>query len=195
MRRFPNFTAGILVSLLGFIGPCGAEVIRCADPAGQVSYTDGHCPPGARQVGTVAEPEAKQGIEPVPMAPATPPIAVGGARQRQKQHAPADPAALAAPTLPAGPTIIDPASQRSTESRWSDRGGDDTPYIDDGYPYPYAVARPPPPRNMGQRIRYCDARGCVDTQGNRYDNKGQLSSYRGPGGKTCTPVGTTQICR
>ena len=33
--------------------PAGAEVIRCADAAGNVSYTDGSCPRGAHKVASV----------------------------------------------------------------------------------------------------------------------------------------------
>ena len=85
--------------------------------------------------------------------------------------------------------------QRSADSRWSDRG-DDSPQIDDGYGYPvHGGAYRPPPRNMGQKMRSCDSKGCVDTQGNRYNKAGQLTSYPSSNGKTCTPVGTTQICR
>jgi len=41
----------------------------------------------------------------------------------------------------------------------------------------------------------CDAGGCDDRQGNRYNRSGQLERYRSIDGKTCQPVGTTTVCR
>ncbi|MET0209394.1 MAG: DUF4124 domain-containing protein [Variovorax sp.] len=187
MRRLLFLAA---VALLGL--PAGAEVIRCADAAGKVSYTDGACPSGARQVGRVAEPAPS-----VPRAPA-----IATPRPLPPPREAGDLAAQPAPQ-PSGPIVIDPRAAANTttdsSSRWSDRrGGDDPAVADYGYPYPggYPGYRPPaPPRDMRPRIRNCDAGGCQDTQGNRYDRSGQLSNYRGIDGRTCQVVGTTQVCR
>jgi len=48
-----------LIFALLLLGPvAGAGVVRCADAAGNVSYTDGACPAGARAVGRLTIPEA-----------------------------------------------------------------------------------------------------------------------------------------
>jgi hypothetical protein len=162
-------------------------VIRCADAAGNVSYTDGTCPAGASRVGRVATPE--------PAAP--------GRAERNADPDPASPpprapmqAAAPPPQAPAGPVIIDPragAARPADDPRRSDRGDDDSA-IDDGYAYPGAY-RQPRPRDMRPRMRNCDATGCKDTQGNHYNRSGQLDRYQSLDGKTCRPVGTTTICR
>jgi len=188
----------LVLAILMTLGPAaGAEVIRCADAAGNVSYTDSACPPGARLVGRVSAPEAavpargeadsdRQGAK----------VDAGGPSPLQRE--PAD--AFARPSqLPAGPVIIDSrggsTGPGSGDSRWSDRGGDDGPVIDYGYPYTGGYRQPVPPRDMRPRIRGCDSTGCQDTLGNRYNRSGQLDRYRSLDGKTCQPVGTTTICR
>jgi hypothetical protein len=186
----------LVFAILSIVGAaCGAEVIRCADAAGNVSYTDKACPAGAREVGRVSIAE-----------PATPtPEEVEQQRQAQLDSAErANQArqALAAtrqPPAPAGPVIIDSRGtdgDRNTDSRGSDRGTDPG-YVDDGYGYPYlgGYRRPPPPRDLRPRIRSCGAAGCRDTQGNQYNRAGQLDHYQTPDGRSCRPVGTTTICR
>ncbi|MGK6306935.1 DUF4124 domain-containing protein [Variovorax sp. DT-64] len=181
MHRF------LILWILGMLAPlCGAEVIRCADAAGNVSYTDGACPAGAKPVGRVAVPEPMsrdRAERSADARPASPP-----------PRAPAEPAATA-PQVPAGPAIIDPraGADRPADPRRSDRG-DDYSVIDDGYAYPGAY-RQPRPRDMRPRLRNCDAAGCQDTQGNHYNRAGQLDRYQSLDGKTCRPVGTTTICR
>lgn len=184
----------LIVSLLALLAPlAGAEVIRCADPAGQVSYTDGACPTGAKKVGQVAILEA-----------ATPtPEELEQRRHDQQRlqdqqavadkasHARHDPAdAYAHAAAPAGPAVIDPSANV---------GGDagDPLVADDGYGHGYAYpgGYAQPPRNLAPRIRNCDAKGCQDTMGNHYSHAGTLTSYRGLNGQTCRPVGTTVICR
>lgn len=172
----------LILAILGTLAPLSsAEVIRCADAAGNVSYTDGPCPPGARPVGRVSEP----------------PPPVRGATERQSGER--GPAAAAPPSqAPTGPAIIDSrdagSDERPGDSRWSDRGSDPV-VIDDGYPYPGVYGQPRPPRDMRPRIRNCDAAGCQDRQGNHYDRSGRLDRYQSLDGKTCRPVGTTTICR
>ncbi|VTU26591.1 hypothetical protein H6CHR_02626 [Variovorax sp. PBL-H6] len=178
----------LVLCILGGLGSlCTAEVIRCADAAGNVSYTDGACPAGASRVGRVATPEPapqqSQAERNSDTRPASPPA-------RASAEAAASP-----PQAPAGPVIIDPraGADRPTDSRRSDRGDDDSA-IDGGYAYPGAY-RQPRSRDLRPRVRNCDASGCNDTQGNHYDRAGQLDRYRGLDGKTCRPVGTTTICR
>jgi len=189
MRRF------LVLAILTTLGPLSsAEVIRCADASGNVSYTDSVCPAGARPVGRVSVPEpmdrdtADRQQPNVDASRATPP-------QRESTEAAARPQ-----QAPAGPVIINaPGSgsdsrERPGDSRWSARG-DDPAVADYGYPYPGGYRQPIPPRDMRPRIRNCDAAGCRDTQGNHYNRFGQLDRYRGIDGKTCQPVGTTTICR
>ncbi|KWT74118.1 MULTISPECIES: DUF4124 domain-containing protein [unclassified Variovorax] len=183
-----RFLVLCLLSTLGTL--CNSEVIRCADAAGNVSYTDGACPAGASRVGRV----------PLP-APST----TGQAERQTERNADAAPArppprapteaAAIPPQAPAGPVIIDPraGAERSADPRRSDRG-DDYSVIGDGYAYPGAY-RQPRPRDMRPRLRNCDATGCQDTQGNHYNRSGQLDRYQSLDGKTCRPVGTTTICR
>lgn len=185
MHRF------LVLCVLGTLGLlCNAEVIRCADAAGNVSYTDGACPAGASRVGRV----------PVPA-----PAPTGQAERQTQRNADAAPAsaqprapaeaAASPPQAPAGPVIIDPraGADRPADPRRSDRG-EDYSVIDDGYAYPGAY-RQPRPRDMRPRLRNCDATGCQDTQGNHYNRSGQLDRYQSLDGKTCRPVGTTTICR
>ncbi|CAN7669916.1 MULTISPECIES: DUF4124 domain-containing protein [unclassified Variovorax] len=173
----------LFLAILSTLAPLSsAEVIRCADAAGNVSYTDGTCPPGARPVGRVSEP---------------PPALRDGAERQREERGPM--AATPNPSqAPAGPAIIDSrgasSNERPGDSRWSERGSDPVA-IDDGYPYPGTYRQPMPRRDMRPRIRNCDAAGCQDTQGNHYNRSGQLDRYQTPDGKTCRPVGTTTICR
>ncbi|VTU30550.1 DUF4124 domain-containing protein [Variovorax sp. PBL-E5] len=171
------------VAILLMLGlPCSAEVIRCADAAGNVSYTDGACPAGARQVGRVATPPAVRTPDESGQSQAAGSVDSPYADAPRREPAPvvAPPMPPPPQQAPAGPVVID--------SRGDDPGAGD----DDGYPGAYR--RPLPPRDMRPRLRDCDRTGCRDTQGNHYNRAGQLDRYQGPGGKTCQPVGTTVIC-
>lgn len=174
----------------------GAEVLRCTDTAGHVSYTDGHCPAGTRAVGRVAVPSPDQL-----------PSAQEADRRRQEQIDSANRAARlqresvdtvtrqsASPG--SGPVILDPP-RRDNDTRWSQRSGDDVVIIDDGRypPYPGAYGGPRPLPDMRPRLRRCDGAGCSDTQGNHYDRSGRLDRYRSIDGRTCRPVGTTTVCQ
>jgi hypothetical protein len=111
-----------------------------------------------------------------------------------------------APPVPSGPAVIGArgssganSNQPTDDSRWSEHGSDPA-LVDDGYAYPgyagvYGRPAPAPARDMRPRIRSCDAGGCDDRQGNRYNRSGQLERYQSIDGKTCRPVGTTTICR
>ncbi len=194
MRRFFIFA---ILSTLGAVS--GAEVIRCADAAGNVSYTDNACPAGARPVGRVSILEAAS-VSPEEAEQRRQAQAEKNA-SRAGQSPRRSPDAIASPSLaPAGPAIIDSRgggnNDPAADSRWSDRGDD--PAVADyggGYPYPAVSNRPRPPRDMRPRIRSCDASGCKDTLGNQYNRSGQLDRYRSIDGRTCQPVGTTTICR
>ena len=193
MRRLSCF---LLLCFLG-LPAAGAGVIRCSDAAGNVSYTDGACPPGARPVARVEIPDPTT-MPPPPQpafAPNPPPASL-------PPQAPA-PVYAYPPPAPAGPVIIDARGGSTTdsvgrpeESRWSDRGQDPPLWYDDGYAWPGVSHPPRPPRDMRPRIRSCDARTCKDTQGNHFDRTtGQLDRYRSIDGRTCQPVGTTVVCR
>lgn len=185
----------VLLAVLFAVGPmAGADVIRCADAAGRVSYTDGTCPAGAKKVARVST------VEPVSVVrgPNDP-------RPEQSIDAGAPPGdsrevAAIPPQAPSGPIIIDGrrdgngGSALPSDSRWSDRGVDSI-VIDDGlYPAP-GISRPSRPRDMRPRIRNCGSRTCEDTQGNHFTHSGQLDRFRSIDGRTCQPVGTTVVCR
>lgn len=180
----PRHLVLVMVTMLGAV--CSAEVLRCADAAGHVSYTDGACPAGARPVGRVAIPE-----------PADPAVEADRPRPLQRESTEA---AARPPPAPAGPIVIDSRGNSGSgvepagDSRWSDRGVDSW-VPDDGYAAPGAYRRSPPPRDMRPRIRRCDEAGCEDRQGNRYNHSGQLERYQSLDGKTCRPIGTTTVCR
>lgn len=175
----------------------GAEVLRCEDASGKVSYTDGACPAGTR-------PQRVSTQEPVSVLPDP---------QSERAHAtPREPSQPRAPSAqpaqpPAGAVIIDSRgatpTERTDSQRWDGDLGGDPQVADEGaypypYPYPYGGAQrpPPPPRDMRPRIRNCDATGCNDRQGNTYNpNTGKLDRYQSIDGKTCRPVGTTVVCR
>ena len=178
----------VLAALIGFGMVSHAQVIRCVDAAGSVSYTDDKtCPSGARQTGQLraAEPmESRPGLRadiPVP----------------RESFDTAPPA----PSPGGGLTVIDPrANVPAGDPRVSDRrvGNGGEIVIDDGsygYPYPGGYRRARPPQDMRPPLRGCDASGCRDTLGNQYDRSGRLTGYQRPDGRTCQQVGTTQVCR
>ncbi|WP_213955388.1 MULTISPECIES: DUF4124 domain-containing protein [unclassified Variovorax] len=162
----------ILVLLaLSLFGPlCSAEVVRCTDAAGHVSYTDGKCP-ASTKVTRLTLPE---------------PMVVN---RGESDAVPPDRPATPAPAPLPPPHAVVPAPPAPVIG---DYGGD--PVVAD-YGYPYGGYRPVPPRNMGPRLRNCDAAGCSDKQGNHYDRTGTLNRYKSLDGRTCTPVGTTVVCR
>jgi len=188
MNAMRRRTIALVIALLGPVA--SAEVIRCADAAGNVSYTDGACPAGARPVGRVAVPEAAP--------PATDGAAAARPSPARRERA-EDTARTLPPPSPSGPIVIDArggsGGEPAGDSRWSDRGVDPV-VVDEGYVYPGgAYGRPPAPRDMRPRIRNCDAGGCEDRQGNRFNRSGQLERYQSLDGRTCRPMGTTTVCR
>lgn len=169
-------------------GAAHAQVIRCVDGGGNVSYTDQKCPANTRSAEQVMGPEATDPRlappEPLPSS-SVPPSA---ARTR--------------PVPPNGDRLAEEradAQQRSLE-----RQRRAAEYADDNagtpYPYPYTYpngrySQPGPPQDMRPQLRSCDAGGCNDTHGNRYNPNGKLQSYQGLNGQRCQPVGTTVVCR
>ena len=187
----------LLAATLALLGAgAGAQVLRCEDAAGKVTYTDGNCPTGTR-------PQRVSTQEPVSVLPDPQGDSARAAREARQQYG-APPVQHG--TAPAGAVIIDgrggAPNERSDAQRWdSDLGGDPQVAADGYYPYAYpygaGVARPPArQRDMRPRIRNCDATGCTDRQGNTYNqNTGKLDRYTNIDGKTCRPVGTTVVCR
>ncbi len=185
----------VLAAFLGLSATAGAQVIRCVDAAGSVSYTDQRCPANTQSAEQVLGPEAT--------APQPPP------REDVRplaRRAPAE--AVAAPASPPAPApgsliVIDPrANDRAdAQQRELDRQRRQDDYIRDdaGYPgaYPYPGYRPRAarPQDMRPQLRGCDVTGCQDTQGNTYNRAGKLDRYQGIDGRTCRPVGTTTICQ
>jgi len=185
----------ILAFLLLCAAAAQAEVTRCTDAGGKVTYTDNHCPAGsqnARRVTTEAPVVVRSPDGEVqPLGPKGAAIVPG------PRTTPAADAALHPPAAPSGPVIIDSRGNtdgQPPDARWSDRGDD--PVVEAyGDPYPYA-RRPPRPRDKRAPLRGCDAAGnCRDALGNQYDRTGKLQGYQGLDGKNCRTVGTTTICK
>lgn len=174
-----------------------ADVLRCVDAAGQVSYTDQRCPAGTRQVGQVATPPA---AEPPRAHPVDPPE-----RAALPPRAPVEAAAPPA-AVPGGPIVFGSRpearfepQQREDERRRLEAERSAPPVLyPPGYPDPYADhggrRRPPPPQDMRPRLRSCDATGCEDRLGNHYTPGGKVDRYVRPDGRTCRPVGSTVVC-
>jgi len=201
MRSFFFLVAAMLAVLAAPAAPAGAQVLRCEDAAGKVSYTDGSCPAGTRPQRRVST------QEPVSVLPD--PQGEDRAARNARETAGQRPPAAPQPAPPTGAVIIDgrggQPQERSDAQRWDGDLGGDPQVAADGYyppaypyPYPYAGAvRPPPPRDQRPPIRRCDpATGCTDRLGNNYNqNTGKLQRYQSIDGKTCSPVGTTVVCR
>ncbi len=190
----PSVALAIFLNVAALGGAAHAQVIRCVDAAGNVSYTDQKCPSNTRSAEQVMGAEA---TDPrlAPPAPEPPPSA---------RSAPSTNAQVPVPP----PTIDRFAAERAeTQRRESERQRRAAEYAEDnandsaGYPYPaypYPNGRyrqPGPPQDMRPQLRSCDAGGCNDTLGNRYNPSGKLQSYQGLNGQKCQPVGTTVVCR
>ena len=190
----------LVLAILLTLGPvAGAQVLRCTDAAGKVTYTNEACPAGTRPVWQVqvpaATPQTRSGGEPYRPA----------ARDDTARNAAE--ATPRAATPPAAPLIIDSRGSGNaggaSSAQSTDIGtrGDGTLVVDDGYyyppayPYPRTARAPRPQPDMRPRIRQCDGAGCQDTQGNHYGTGGQLDRYRSIDGRTCRPIGTTSVCR
>jgi hypothetical protein len=186
----------VLAALFVLGAPAAAQVVRCVDAAGAVSYTDDKsCPSGTKQSRQVLGAEATPPRVANDQAPRQQPLDPVNRATPQPLDATAPPPA----SPPGGLVVIDPRSTaQPPDSRWSDRstGSPDNIVIDDGYGYPGGYARPAaPPREMRPRLTNCGPSGCQDRQGNSYDRSGRLTQFQRPDGRTCQQVGTTQVCR
>ena len=198
MRKSPLFAAfafatiAVAVAGFGFGSIAAAQVIRCTDAAGKVSYTDKACPSNTRRS------EQLEGMD-------TNGTTVGGSAPVQPLPTvrSGEPAPLQAQPN-GGLTVIDPRardlaeSQRQTRERSEQEAADRT-----GaglYPSPYGGytggyhRRAVRPQDLRPTLRSCDAGGCNDTMGNHYDRAGKVDRYVRPDGRTCRPVGTTVVC-
>lgn len=181
----------------------GAQVARCVDASGSVSYTDGNCARGDRRSDLVLGPEATQRSgEPERDRRQEQLDSVERATRLQRESVETV-QRQSAPSGGSGLVVIDPrAEQRaqaereqaerrqreaqlSTDELW--RQG----YAGGGYDLRPAV----PPRDMRPRLRHCDAAGCRDDMGNHYDPKGNVDRFVRPDGRTCRPVNTTVVCQ
>lgn len=186
---------------IGVAGTATAQVMRCVDATGRVSYTDAACPAETRRA------EAVQGIE------ATERRSEPEGARRQEQLDSVERASrlqretveAATPPTPSAPILLDARpndrieaqresdrrraeAERARQDEWADQA--DRANGEGRYGYP----RPQRPQDMRPRIRNCGPSGCNDTQGNHYDNAGKLDRYTRPDGRTCRPVGTTVVC-
>ena len=179
---------------IGLAGTAAAQVRRCVDAAGRVSYTDAACPAETRRAEAVqgveaterrSEPEGARRQEQLDS------VERASRLQRETVEAATPPAAV-----PSGPIVLD---RRGDESRAAEREREKEKEKERAAAeawYPPAVVQPRPqrPQDMRPRIRNCGPSGCNDTQGNHYDRSGKLDRYTRPDGRTCRPVGTTVVC-
>lgn len=186
----------------------GAQVVRCVDPTGNVSYNDTGCTRGDRRSDVVlgpeaterrAEPDDYRRREQIESAERAARLQRESAETLRRQSAP-----------PGGLVVIDPraeqraqaerdeAERRQRESQlaadeaW--RQGYGQGYAP-GYGTGYYRPPPPPPQDMRPRLRNCDAAGCRDNMGNHYNPRGNVDRYVRPDGQTCRPIGTTVVCQ
>lgn len=187
----PSIQAAALVALaLSVAMPArSAEITRCTDAAGKVSYTDKACPFDTRRAEQLEGLESNGTSNPPTVRPTSP---VPGAT-------------APAPAVPVpqdgGLTVIDPrgrdladARRRAREQQLQDDVDREAGWA---YPAPYPYAshrRAARPRDLRPTLRNCDAGGCSDTLGNHYDRSGKVDRYTRPDGRTCRPVGTTVVC-
>ena len=186
--------ASIAVAVAGFgsTATANAQVIRCTDAAGKVSYTDKVCPSNTRRS------ELLEGMDTngTTVGGSAPVLSVPTVRSTE-------PAPLQ-PQRSGGLTVIDPRARDLAESQRQARERSEQEAADRAgtglYPYPYGGytggyhRRPARPQHLRPTLRNCDAGGCNDTMGNHYDRAGRVDRYVRPDGRTCRPVGTTVVC-
>ncbi|MGJ7489895.1 hypothetical protein [Variovorax sp. ZT4R33] len=181
----------------------GAQVVRCVDASGSVSYTDGSCARGDRRSDLMLGPEATQRAgEPERDRRQEQLDSVERATRLQRESVETV-QRQSAPSGGSGLVVIDPraeqraqaereqAERRQREAQLSADEPWRQGYAGGGYdPRPAA-----PPRDMRPRLRHCDAAGCRDNMGNHYDPKGNVDRFVRPDGRTCRPVNTTVVCQ
>ena len=189
----------VLALSIAFAGTAAAQVVRCVDPAGKVSYGDTACSADARRSELVLGPEATQRREntekPEDYRLQEQLDSVERASRAQRDSV--DAANRQAAT-PGGVVLLDSrANERMDAQREEDRRrreaelAADEAWRQPGFGYPRAQTRP---RDLRPRITQCGPAGCNDTQGNHYDRSGQVDRYVRPDGRTCRPIGTTVVC-
>lgn len=186
----------LLVLLLALAGAAAAQVVRCVDAAGKVSYGDTGCDRNAQRADWVLGPEATQRRdEPEDFRRQE---QLDGVERASQARRDAVEAVTRQPATPGGLVVLDPRpNERIDAQREDDRRrreaelAADPAWRQPGFGYPRVA---PPPRDMRPRLRQCGPAGCSDTQGNHYDRAGQLDRYVRPDGRTCRPVGTTVVC-
>ena len=174
-------------------GAAHAQVIRCVDGTGSVSYTDQKCPANTRSAEQVMGAEA---TDPrlAPPAPEPPPARSAPSSSAQAPVSPPTVDRFAAERAEAQRRELE--RQRRAAEFADDNANDSAGYPYPAYPYPNGRYRQPgPPQDMRPQLRSCDTGGCNDTLGNRYNPSGKLQSYQGLNGQRCQPVGTTVVCR
>ena len=191
--------AALLAATWGPTTAAAAEIARCTDAVGKVSYTDKACPSSTLRSERLEGVETNGTAIASPAATYPPPARVGGAAAAAGQRA--------APT-DSGLVVIDPRADARRQQDSQARGDaerdivypSDDPYAGysgyTGYPG-YAGGyrrRQPPPQDLRPTLRSCDAGGCNDTMGNHYDRAGKVDRFTRPDGRTCRPVGTTVVC-
>ena len=185
--------ASVAVAVASFGSTANAQVIRCTDAAGKVSYTDKACPPNTRRS------EQLEGMDTngTTVGGSAPVLSVPTVRSTE-------PAPLQ-PQPNGGLTVIDPRARDLAESQRQARERNEQEAADRTgagvYPYPNSYGgytggyrRPARPQDLRTTLRNCDAGGCNDTMGNHYDRAGKVDRYVRPDGRTCRPVGTTVVC-
>ncbi|MGJ7580834.1 DUF4124 domain-containing protein [Variovorax sp. RHLX14] len=200
MRRSNLVAAAVTFASVAFAvasvgSPANAQVIRCTDAAGKISYTDKACPSNSRRSepleGMDTNGTTVGGSAPVKLVPTLPTV-------RSIEPVPSQ------PQPNGGLTIIDPRARDLVESERQARERSEREAADRTgaglYPYPYGGysggyhRRAARPQDLRPTLRSCDAGGCNDTIGNHYDRAGKVDRYVRPDGRTCRPVGTTVVC-
>jgi len=197
IMRHPFVYLSVLAVLLTLCGASTAQVIRCVDAKGNVSYGDTACAKGSKQAELVldrdatdrrAEPDGYRRQEQLE----------GVDRASRLQRDTVD-AVTRNSQAPGGVVIldsrpnerIDDQRERDRQRREADLAADEAWRLQQDPSYRGPAARP---RDMRPRISNCNAAGCSDNQGNTYDRAGKLDRYVTPDGKNCRPVGTTVVC-
>ena len=184
----------------GAAQPASAQVTRCTDTAGKVSYTDKECPSNTRQAKSLEGIETNGTSIPGPRATLPAPAAAlsravpsGNAEVPRPTSIPSDGGLVVIDPRAFAPRTGQPGRANADDYGDPDAGTNPYSYPYAGYPGAYRRGRNPP-RDLSPTLRNCDAGGCNDTLGNHYDRTGRVDRYVRPDGRTCRPIGTTVVC-
>ena len=209
----------VLALLLGLGTVAGAQVVRCRDAAGKVSYTDTGCRAGDQRVDLGLEPGTYAERGDAPAEGRLQQQLDGVERARRSQREAVD-AVTRQSEASGGVAILDRRGDAQAEQRQRQRDAEQrrqreqveaarlTPYggsygapYDAAYGVPYGATQggvpyrvPAPLPDLRPQLRDCGPAGCRDTLGNHYDRTGRLDRYVRPDGRACRPVGTTVVC-